>query len=52
MTIFEPTLFEPLDVNILVQRLGALVFSVEPEVVDGVQTIRYDFELERPPSLE
>ncbi|WP_168210526.1 hypothetical protein [Persicimonas caeni] len=52
MTVFDPTLFEPLDVSILTQRLGALVFAVEPEVVDGVQTIRYDFELQRPPSLD
>ncbi len=51
-TIFEPGAFEPLDVNILAQRVGALVFSVAPEVVDGAQTIRYDFELMRPPSLQ
>jgi hypothetical protein len=52
VTQFDPDVFEPIDVSILAQRLGALVFSVEPEEVDGVQTIRYEFSLERPPQLD
>ncbi len=52
MTVFEPKLLDPLDASILAQRLGALVFSVEPEVIDGVQTIRYDLQLNKPPSLD
>ncbi|MFP4601121.1 MAG: hypothetical protein ACLFVJ_22930, partial [Persicimonas sp.] len=51
-TIFEPGVFEPFDVNILAQRVGALVFSVTPKVVGDAQTIRYNFELMRPPSLQ
>lgn len=51
-TTYDPTLFEPLDAGILAQRIGALVFSVEPEVVDGVQTIQFDFTLEKPPKLD
>lgn len=44
--------FEMLDINVVAQRLGALVFSVEPRSRDGVQTIEYDFELRNPPTLD
>jgi hypothetical protein len=50
-TRFESNAYEPLDLGILTQRLGPLVLTVDPEVEDDVQRIRYKFEIRPPPEL-
>ncbi|MGM0554788.1 MAG: hypothetical protein ACQEVA_00230 [Myxococcota bacterium] len=52
MTFYQPDLFEPLDVGILAQRIGALSFEVTPEFEGGVQRIRYDLVVGAPTEID
>ncbi|MFU8803462.1 MAG: hypothetical protein ACNA8W_06615 [Bradymonadaceae bacterium] len=48
---WRPHILDPVDLNILVQRLGPMVFSVRPHDQEGIGAIRYLFELQEPPRL-
>lgn len=51
ITAFDPTVFRPLDLGILGQRIGPLVLSIRPTFKDEVRSVRYLLELRRPPKL-
>lgn len=51
LSAFDTEAFEPLQLEILAQRIGALVVSVSPREADAAQTLRYELELRRPPDL-
>lgn len=42
---------EPVDLSILVQRLGPMLFTIHPDNSDGIRSLLYKFELHAPPEL-
>jgi hypothetical protein len=51
LTAFEPNALDPIDPGILGQRIGPMTLSIEPQAREGVQMLRYQFELQKPPEL-
>jgi hypothetical protein len=51
LSSFDTEAFAPLKLEILAQRVGALVLSVSPQKEASSQTLRYELELRRPPDL-
>ncbi|MBA2661946.1 MAG: hypothetical protein H0U74_06595 [Bradymonadaceae bacterium] len=51
LTEWRPHTLEPLDLGIVVQRLGPMIISIRPHSAGGVATLRYMFELHAPPVL-
>lgn len=48
---WRPYVLDPIDLNVLVQRLGPMIFSIRPYQQEGMGAIRYLFELQNPPKL-
>ncbi len=42
---------EPIDLSILVQRLGPMLFTIHPDNSDGIRSLLYKFELHAPPEI-
>jgi hypothetical protein len=48
---WRPYVLDPIDLNVLVQRLGPMIFSIRPHQGGETAAIRYLFELQYPPKL-
>ncbi len=42
---------DPIDLGILVQRLGPMLLTIRPDTTRGIRTLLYNFELHAPPTL-
>lgn len=42
---------DPIDLGILVQRLGPMILTIRPDTTRGIRTLLYNFELHAPPAL-